>query len=62
MSNKPDNYIAGLVRELAKLPTETEWVEFKHNNADPMRLPSTSLQSVTLQPCVQSRRAPLSGE
>ena len=24
-----------LVRELAELPSETEWVEFKENNADP---------------------------
>lgn len=24
-----------LVRELCRLPAETEWVEFKHNNADP---------------------------
>jgi len=27
-------YFAGLVRELRKLPQETEWVEFKHNNAN----------------------------
>lgn len=24
-----------LVRELQKLPTETPWVEFKHDNYDP---------------------------
>lgn len=29
------DYYAGLVRELAKLPHETEWVEFKVNNSDP---------------------------
>ena len=31
-------YLAGLVRELCKLPRETEWVEFKHNNADPQEI------------------------
>jgi len=28
-------YLQSLLRELGKLPKETEWVEFKHNNADP---------------------------
>jgi predicted HTH transcriptional regulator len=31
-------YIAGLVRELCKLPRETEWVEFKVNNSDPQEI------------------------
>ncbi len=31
----PNDYLAGLVHELCKLPAETPWVEFKHNNADP---------------------------
>ena len=30
-----ETYDQSLVRELAKLPNEAEWVEFKHNNADP---------------------------
>jgi ATP-dependent DNA helicase RecG len=34
MSTQPD-YWERLVRELARLPTETGWVEFKVNNADP---------------------------
>jgi predicted HTH transcriptional regulator len=29
------DYLTGLVRELCKLPRETEWVEFKENNAEP---------------------------
>ncbi len=29
------DYLAGLVRELCALPRETEWVEFKENDADP---------------------------
>lgn len=29
------DYYRSLVEELCKLPKETEWVEFKHNNADP---------------------------
>ena len=31
-------YLESLVRELCKLPHETEWVEFKVNNADPQEL------------------------
>jgi ATP-dependent DNA helicase RecG len=29
------DYIISLVRELSRLPQETEWVEFKHNYAEP---------------------------
>jgi ATP-dependent DNA helicase RecG len=29
---RTSEYLVGLVREYCKLPTETEWVEFKHNN------------------------------
>ncbi len=28
-------YLISLLQELCKLPSETEWLEFKHNNADP---------------------------
>ena len=28
-------YLVGLLAELRKLPKETEWVEFKHNFAEP---------------------------
>ena len=31
---RPDDYFIGLVRELCKLPSETEWVEFKENNSN----------------------------
>ena len=31
-------YLESLVRELAKLPTEVEWVEFKCNNKEPERI------------------------
>jgi predicted HTH transcriptional regulator len=34
-SRLPENYLASLVRELCKLPAETSWLEFKHNNTDP---------------------------
>lgn len=30
-----DSHLARLLRELRKLPAETAWVEFKHNNCDP---------------------------
>ena len=32
---RDNDYFAGLVRELCKLPRETEWVEFKVNNSKP---------------------------
>lgn len=32
---RSDDYLIGLVRELCKLPHETEWVEFKQNDAKP---------------------------
>lgn len=31
-------YLESLVRELSKLPTEVEWIEFKCNNKDPERI------------------------
>ena len=34
-SQRSNDYLGGLIRELCKLPTETEWVEFKENNFDP---------------------------
>jgi ATP-dependent DNA helicase RecG len=37
MSNK-QNYLTGLVQELCKLSKEAEWVEFKHNNAEPKEI------------------------
>jgi len=33
--NRTQEYLAGLVAELRKLPAETEWVEFKENNENP---------------------------
>ena len=33
-----NEYYLGLLNELRKLPKETEWVEFKHNNADPQEM------------------------
>ena len=33
-----DEYLVGLVREFCKYPRETEWVEFKRNNADPQQI------------------------
>ncbi len=34
-SDRKPEYLAGLVRELCKLPNETEWLEFKRNAAEP---------------------------
>ncbi|TVO55318.1 ATP-binding protein [Denitromonas halophila] len=33
--DRPESDLLGILTELRKLPSETEWVEFKHNNADP---------------------------
>lgn len=37
-SDRTPEYLAGLVRELCKLPRETEWLEFKVDNADPQEI------------------------
>ena len=37
-TDRHSDYLASLVRELCKLPRETEWVEFKLNNADPQKI------------------------
>jgi predicted HTH transcriptional regulator len=34
---KPE-YLVGLVHELRKLPNETEWLEFKRNDAEPREI------------------------
>lgn len=36
--DRDNDYLAGLVRELCKLPQETEWLEFKHNNVEPREI------------------------
>jgi len=38
MSTRTKDYLVGLVRELVKLPSETPWLEFKHNNATPQEV------------------------
>jgi ATP-dependent DNA helicase RecG len=39
MSSKA-SYLTGLIQEICKLPREAEWVELKHNNADPKEIGS----------------------
>ena len=36
--NRDDAYLVGLVGELRRLPSETEWVEFKTNRAEPQEI------------------------
>lgn len=36
--NRTEAELIGVLNELRKLPTETEWVEFKHNKAEPEEL------------------------
>ncbi len=35
LSHPPTDYLTSLLHELCKLPAETSWLEFKHNNEDP---------------------------
>lgn len=37
-AERSSEYLAGLVRELCKLPRETEWLEFKDSNSDPQEI------------------------
>ena len=37
-TDRDNDYLAGLVRELCKLPRETEWVEFKVNHSEPQAI------------------------
>lgn len=37
-TDRSPEYLASLVNELRKQPAETEWLEFKHNNADPQEI------------------------
>ncbi len=50
--DRPTEYLIGLINELRKLPVESEWVEFKHNHADPEEIGeyvSALANSATLQ-------------
>lgn len=38
ITDRPADYLVSLVRELAKLAQETEWVEFKLNEAEPQQI------------------------
>lgn len=38
MAIRSIEYLKSLVRELIKLPNETEWVEFKCNNKNPQMI------------------------
>lgn len=63
---KPE-YVKSLVRELCLLPNETEWVEFKINDAEPKKVGeyiSALSNSAALRPLLglgQSRRLCLTG-
>ena len=37
-TDRPAEYLVSLVRELCKLPHETEWVEFKESNSNPQEI------------------------
>jgi hypothetical protein len=37
-SDRPADYLASLVRELCTLPRETEWLEFKVDDAEPQAI------------------------
>lgn len=37
-TDRTTDYLVSLVRELCKLPQETEWAEFKENDAEPQQI------------------------
>jgi len=37
-TDRSDEYLNALLRELCRLPNETEWVEFKANNENPQQI------------------------
>ena len=37
-TDRPAEYLVSLVRELCKLPHETEWAEFKQSNSNPQEI------------------------
>ena len=37
-TDRSKDYVVSLVRELCTLPRETEWVEFKANNSNPVEI------------------------
>lgn len=39
--DRSPKYLVGQVRELLKLPKETEWAEFKHDNDNPQEIGET---------------------
>ena len=47
-------YLRSLVRELAKLPDETEWVEFRCNNKQPQMIGEYILVLVMQLRCERS--------
>ncbi len=36
--DRSNDFLISLIRELSKLPNETEWVEFKVNDAEPQEI------------------------
>lgn len=44
MAIRSVEYLQSLVRELAKLPDETDWVEFKCNNKQPQMIVYDTLE------------------
>ncbi len=71
---KNQDYIKNLVIELISLPSETEWVEFKHNNDDPRMInPKTDFRFYKTEineknvvlleiPCAEKEPIKFSGE
>ena len=41
-TDRSTEYLTGLMREMCKLPRETEWVEFKAGNDDPEEIGGVS--------------------
>ena len=56
MAIRSVEYLQSLVRELAKLSDETEWVEFKCNNKQPQMIGEYISASVIQLRCANDRK------
>jgi len=43
--DRTQDFLASLVHEPCRLPRETEWVEFKHNDAEPEEIGETPFEA-----------------
>jgi hypothetical protein len=59
-NDRSSEYLASLVRELCALPRETEWVEFKVNDAEPQDI-GEQVSALANAPALANKPFRLSG-